>query len=674
MAQESSKLNSFNVHDVFKPDGKLSEILTDYNERPEQTAMAQTIMEALVQEKHCLAEAGTGVGKSLSYLIPGIAWALKAETRLLISTHTKALQMQLIEQELPRLNHKALYHGAIRAELCLGAENYICLLRLLRLTNDKQLAGLDQEFVMGLSSLLGWCQGKVSGLRQDVPEQVPEWLWKKVNIMRELCTGRHCAYFEDCFLQQARKRQREANVLITNHSLFFANIIAEGKLLPEFGAVILDEAHKVEDVASKFLGDELAQNQLADWLHDISDNKRSGIWQELTSIPEAERVHLGKEARLVLKDMESWWQSLQKRFQSSQDALRFTDESEPLPEPNVEPLHKLATHLIHLVDITDTEEEAKGVQFLAARFEEAARIIQNWYDHQENETVYWAELLKGVHQDYCRLQATPLDMSQNFSTMVLDTIASVIFVSATMAVNKKFSYFKNRLGIQGAEEIVLDSPFPYEENAAIYLPKDMPEPRAVQEYEERLLMECSQLIDLFKGGMFILFTSYRLMRSLAKLFREQFPDETILVQGEAPPHRLLKQFQEHKNAIMLGVETFWQGVDVPGDALRCVVITRLPFDVPTHPVHQARGEYMEEQDQNPFVHYSVPRAILMLRQGFGRLIRRHNDQGVVAILDARVKSRSWGKRFIKALPDCKHLEKIEEVAEFVEERFHPSES
>jgi ATP-dependent DNA helicase DinG len=283
--------------------------------------------------------------------------------------------------------------------------------------------------------------------------------------------------------------------------------------------------------------------------------------------------------------------------------------------------------------------------------------------------VYWAETYPAARTRRVRLLATPLDLSVRMRDLAFAAIPSVILTSATLAISGSFDYLKSRLGIDSARELVLKSPFPYEENAAVYVPRDIPDPREAEAYEARILQETGQLIQAFGGGTFVLFTSHRFLRHAAEQLREKLPGQFFLVQGEDTTPRLLHQFREHQNAVLLGVETFWQGVNVPGNALRCVVITRLPFDVPTHPVHQARAEELEGKGENAFMAYSLPRAILMLRQGFGRLIRRHEDRGVVAVLDPRIRSRSWGKLFLDALPPCARLQRLPQVAEFVEKHF-----
>jgi len=664
-----------NLREYFSPGGILSQSIPGYQERPEQAQMAERIAAALENHRHCLVEAGTGVGKSLSYLVPGIGWALEQGQRLVVSTHTKALQAQLVDYELPRLNRLAgAFPREFRFELCVGAENYLCLLRLIKAGQDRRLPALDPDYLESLKILMAWCRGAVSGLRQEAPGSIPESLWQQVGLVKELCLGRHCQFYEDCYLTLAKQRQKCADVLVTNHSLFFSNLAAEGRLLPEFGAAVLDEAHKVEDVAADFLGAELGQLELRKWLQELGGRSYGNALLQIRGLAPETVERIMAEARALAGRQELWWQSLMALFSPVSDTLRWQENSGRLPLPEADGLRGLAEEIWAQRAAADTEEETKILQFLSSRLGLAADTLDLWQQRLAGETVYWAEASQTGGERGLRVYATPLDLSRKFRSLVLDVVPSVVFCSATIAVGDQFSYFRSRLGIAEAEELVLASPFPYETNAALYLPAGIPDPRETEAYEERLWREIARLTDLFDGGLFVLFTSYRALRRMAERMRESWPasQRCLLVQGEEPARRLLKRFREDHHAVLLGVETFWQGVDVPGDALRCVVITRLPFDVPTHPVHQARAEHLAAKGFNPFAGYSLPRAVLMLRQGFGRLIRRHHDRGVVAILDPRVHTRVWGKRFTQALPACRHLQRPEEVAAFVREHFSES--
>ncbi len=657
------------IDTFFSPGGTLSGLLPDYRIRPEQAQMAALIASALEDETHALVEAGTGVGKSLAYLVPGIDWALRHETRLVVSTHTKALQAQLMEHELPLLSEQKVFGRVFQFEICLGTENYVCLNRLLREGNAEMLPGMAPTYAEDLKSIMTWCLKTVTGVRQDMPFTVSENAWRQVHVERVLCLGRQCSHRRECFWQQAKERQRTAEVLVTNHSLFFSNLAAGGRLLPEFSAAILDEAHRVEDVAANFLGDELSHSDVANLLHEVGQRGRGGFLARLKKVAPARVEELSALAQAYGVRQESWWEQAARLFPRGVETLRFRGLHPKLERPETDGLRDLAAAIEDVETLWETEEDAKAAAFLVLRLNDAARRWKAWYEQSTVGCVYWAETYPSGRARRVRLLATPLDLSTRLREMTFETISSVVLASATLAVQGSFAYVKARLGLDEARELVLHSPFPYEDNAAVYVPKNIPDPRESDLYEARILDEALNLIRIFKGGVFVLFTSYRMLKQAAEGLRGQLPDQCILVQGEDTPSRLLQQFKEHQNAVMLGVETFWQGVNVPGDALRCVVITRLPFDVPTHPVHQARGEALEAQGENAFMTYSLPRSILMLRQGFGRLIRRHEDRGVVAILDPRLRSRTWGKQFMAALPACARLSTLSEVAEFAETHF-----
>jgi ATP-dependent DNA helicase DinG len=660
----------------FSPGGELSRLLPDYRVRPEQAQMAECVSQALAEGTHALVEAGTGVGKSLAYLVPGIAWALEQETRLLVSTHTKALQAQLMGHELPLLAENGVFGRQFTFEICLGVENYVCLNRLLLEGHAEMLPGMEDAYADDLKRVMAWCLQAVSGIRQDAPFSISASLWRQVRAERELCLGTKCQHRKDCFWQQARERQRQADVLVTNHSLFFSNLAAGGRLLPEFQAVILDEAHRVEDVAANFLGDELSQSDLHQLLAEIGRRGRGGVLSRLQKLSPARADEIAAQVYAFETRQEAWWQQVLALFSPGSDTLRFKQPHPGLERPEVKGLQDLAHALEELQPLWETEEDAKAAAYLATRLEEAAGRWLRWCEHSTAGVVYWAETYPAARARRVRLLATPLDLSSRLQEMVFATIPSVVLTSATLAVNGTFNYLKSRLGLAAARELVLESPFPYEEHAAVYVPDGIPDPRETEAYEARILQETGNLIREFGGGVFVLFTSHRFLRRAAERLREDLPGELFLVQGDDTTPRLLHQFREHQNAVLLGVETFWQGVNVPGDALRCVVITRLPFDVPTHPVHQARAEELEGKGENAFSTYSLPRALLMLRQGFGRLIRRHEDRGVVAILDPRLRSRTWGKLFLAALPACARLQDLPQVGEFVAKHFpqlaHPA--
>jgi len=650
---------------------KLSCSIPGYQVRKEQIELAETIQEALETKRHCLAEAGTGVGKSLAYLIPGIDWALRHQSRLLVSTHTKALQSQLMTKELPRLAEGDFFQRPFRYEICLGAENYICLLRLLRLGNQEQLPGSDPDYIQCLRQCLEWCQDPVSGLRQDFPEPISDSLWQRICIVNDLCLGRKCPYFAECYLQLARKRQREADVLVANHYLFFSNNITGGHLLPECKAVILDEAHKLEDVATQFLGETLSQFEVQHLLTEIGKRGKSHFLDSLTGVEPGIRERIREKAVILAAKQDYWWKALLNLFHSHTDTIRIPHQGIPISAPDTELINALAQSLTELQQMVETEEQAKFLACFASRLSGAARIEQQWFERVSQETVYWAEKIKTRMGPQVRVHITPLDLSGKLERLLFSTIPSVILTSATLAINRDFAYVRSRLGITDALEVVTDSPFPYSQQAALYLPDAVPDPRDNEAFVTYVLTAVRNLIDIFDGGLFVLCTSYRMLYRVADYLRDQDSRHIFLVQGEAPPQRLVDYFREDRHAVILGVETFWQGVDIPGDALRCVVITRLPFDVPTHPVHQARAEYLASQGENPFLTYSIPRAALMLRQGFGRLIRGHKDRGVVVILDPRIRTREWGNVFLEALPLCPRFLHLEQIQDFVDKHFCP---
>ncbi|MEW6516638.1 MAG: ATP-dependent DNA helicase [candidate division FCPU426 bacterium] len=652
---------------IFQPNGLLAQAWPGYQLREGQLALAQAVQTTLEQGRACLAEAGTGVGKSLAYLIPGAAWALEHETRLLIATHTKALQTQLTDQELPRLESGEVIGRPFRSALCLGAENYVCLLRLLETSRQEALPGLDAGDADSLRSLLAWCREPVSGLQWDAPQPMPDRVWRSACVLTELCPGRRCAYFTDCFWQLARRLQREADVLVTNHHLLLAHLTSAGQVLPEFGALVVDEAHELEDVATTFLSDTVSLAEIRHLLAEVTGRGRRNYLQVLARVPAREAADLARRARAVGSGQEAWWRALEALVPPDQDTWRL-DRRIVLPElPAPEPATELAALLKETAPLAEGEAEAQGLAAWQGRLERALAVQRQWHQETPAGQVAWLERSRRPQGANVQLLLTPLDLGGRLGALLSENAAGVILTSATLSVGGSFAYVRSRLGLEQAGEVVAASPFDYAEQAAVYLP-DLPEPLEGDAFAREMWRALRELITLFDGGVFVLLTSRALLRRTGEALRAWQPEREWLVQGEASPAELLARFRRSGRAVLLGVDTWWQGVDVPGEALRCVVITRLPFDVPTHPLHQARAEQLEQAGENPFMAYSLPRAVLMLRQGFGRLIRSRTDRGLVAILDARVRTRPWGRAFLEALPECPRLLEWRDVERFAEQR------
>ncbi|MBN1595089.1 ATP-dependent DNA helicase [candidate division FCPU426 bacterium] len=654
---------------VFAPQGELAKRIPGFHARREQIALAQSIQAALEEKTHCLAEAGTGVGKSLAYLATGINWVLEHRTRLLVSTYTKALQMQLLNKELPRLAEEGLFARPFTYAICVGAENYICLWRLLREGSREPLPVFDPEYIQALRRCLEWCKEPVSGLRQDLPMPVPDGLWYSICIVSELCLATRCSFYHECFLQLARQRQRAADVLVANHYLFFTNLINKGRVLPEYTVAVLDEAHKLEDVATQFLGETIAQADVGHLLAGLTRRGRMHFLDNVTCLDAARREKVRAQAVLLSEQQERWWKSLLPLFPLGSDTLRITGPTVSVPAPDTKLLAILAEEFMQYKAAAETEEEEKKLEYYASQLAAVAQVEEGWHERISAEKVYWAEKEKLRTGTCIRLHITPLEVSRHLAELVFASIPTVVLTSATLSLDGDFTYLGSRLGVSRAREISVPSPFPYQQNAALFIPEHVPDPKNAEAFIAYLLTAVEELVQVFNGGIFVLCTSYRVLKKVAEYLRSRDDHRVCLVQGEDSTQRLIDVFQRDTHAVMLGVETFWQGVDIPGQALRCVVITRLPFDVPTHPLHQARAEDLQIKGVNPFLAYSVPRAALMLKQGFGRLIRRQDDKGVVAILDPRVKTRSWGDFFIHTLPSCPRLSAFSEVREFVKTRF-----
>lgn len=633
----------------FGGDGLLARVLRQYEPRPEQLRMAMEVAATIRDRAVLLVEAGTGVGKSLAYLIPLIEWVQEdapegqGPRRAVVSTYTKTLQRQLVEKDLPLLAG-SLFPG-LRYALCLGSENYLCLRRL----DQARVHGLFEDGEAGsLHWLRRWARKTLTGLRSET--DVPLQLWQKVCRESDLCFGRECRQYDVCFYQRAKSTERSAQILVTNHHLFFAHIASGSNVLPSFETAVFDEAHELEDVASDYLGVEVSNVRLRHLLDSVLSPSNKGVLGRLKGTPAGmagllDRIRVQADAFFTAVSMEA----------KNAGALRIRERN-LVPDRLSVPLSELAALLEEMAPGLP-EEEGRELAALACRsasFSACLRGIlgQEWEGH-----VYWAE----QEGRRVRLVATPLDIAGRFRSIVLEDLRGAVLTSATLSTDGGFGYMQERLGIPDSRTLLMDSPFIYQEQAILYIPDSVREP-GKPGFEEDLTYEIREILSITGGRTLVLFTSYRLLDTVYRsLVVSGFP---VLRQGDQDPYRLIQEFTKLDNAVLLGTLTFWQGIDLPGDYLRCVVITKLPFEVPDDPVTEARLEALERTGKNPFYHYQVPRAAILLKQGFGRLIRTRTDRGIVAILDARILRRGYGAHFLNTLPGCKITASLDEVRGF----------
>jgi ATP-dependent DNA helicase DinG len=627
--------------------GMISRAMQAYEHRPQQVEMADAVEQALADKTHLIVEAGTGVGKSLAYLAPVIAWAREANQRAVVATYTKALQQQLVDKDLPFLR-KTL--GDFRYALCVGGENYLCLKRF----DQLRMADLfEQAEVVALNRLFEWSTRTRTGLKSDLAIEPPASLWSKACRQADLCFGKDCSFYKDCFYQKAKAFEQQAHILVANHHLFFADMATGGNVLPFHKVVIFDEAHQVEGVATDYLGVEIS-NSSARYLLDtlLSHRTRKGLLTRLTSQGQEVQVIRGMvEGLRVIA--ENFFLNLHP-FVQKEPVLRLRTRN-IVPDILSEPLLELRDALLEVT--AETHEEELEIKAFASRAQALAGAVRMNLGQKEEGFVYWAER----EGQRLRLVASPIDVAETLRENLFGKADTVVLTSATLSSAGSFTYIKNRLGLDAPRELLLDSPFDFDRQALLYIAPGLEDQQAAG-YQEKFDEELKAVLGITRGRTLVLFTSYSQLKKSAEKLRSELPGLGVLCQGEMPAYRLVERFKAIPNAVLLGTASFWQGIDIPGDALQCVVIAKLPFAVPDDPIVEARMERLK----NPFFEYQVPQATLLFRQGFGRLIRTKTDRGTVAVLDSRIMTKNYGKRFLQSIPQCRITDERKEFKSFFE--------
>jgi ATP-dependent DNA helicase DinG len=648
------------MEEVFGPDGLIARYHPNYEYRPGQVEMARAVDETLSDGGIAMIEAGTGTGKTLAYLIP----ALATGRRVIVSTATKALQEQLYKKDIPFLQE--IIPRKFRAICMKGRSNYVCIQKLKMADEMPILEGLEE--VDYFDEVRRWAARTETGDRAELTD-LPETLsfWPQIDARAETCTGQKCPQFDKCFITRMRQEALESDVVIVNHHLFFADLALRGgeygQVLPDYSTIIFDEAHELEDIAASYFGTSVSSYRINELIQDA---------QKLVITDADQAMELTKALARLAQRADGFWLSFRARQYDSPGEGRSVlgpshfisqdDQGNLQPSAAGEAYIALANALNRLTAslgvLKNPPLEAENIMRRAELLKFDLEFI---VAADEPSFVYWYERRgRGIF-----VHATPIDVSGILEEKLFSTVHSAVLTSATMTAGTSFEYMKGRLGITHARELIVESHFDFENQAVLYLPRNMPDPRS-RDFLDASVEEIIQILEATRGRAFVLFTSVASMRETYERVRDEVPFP-VFIQGQGAKAGLLERFRQTEGAVLFATSSFWQGVDVQGEALSCVIISKLPFAVPTDPVIAARQRSIDDQGGNSFYEYSVPQAAIILKQGLGRLIRSTSDRGVLSILDPRLKTKSYGKVFFKSIPPCQVTSRIEEAAAIFED-------
>jgi len=644
--EEESPSTGPSMEQIFGPGGFLERsMIGAYEHRPAQLQMAEAVHDAFQKHHHSVVEAGTGTGKTLAYLLPAIC----SGRRVVISTATKSLQEQLYQKDVPFLQKH--FAPNLKVAVMKGRSNFLCLSKMHALADQPMLKGMEE--VDAFRQIRGWSNLTETGDRAELtflPDDSE--LWSRIDARRDTCTGKKCPEFEKCFLTQMQNRAKEADLIIVNHHLFFADLALKqddfGSILPEYSSVVFDEAHEMEDVASDYFGQQISNYRFEELARDADHAMRLTKTGSPTLLRRTQRI---REKSRAFFDS----------FPPRDGRFPFTrQEREAFLEQNREGYDAL----LNACKAMETEfaaltQKPEELTRIGRRSFEVRQELSFLFESNEKNYVYWFERRnKGVF-----LAATPIDISQILREKLFESFDTVILTSATLTVAGRFEFIRQRLGLDHAKECALPPEFDFQQQALLYLPQKMPDVRDAG-FPGKAADEIVHLLELSQGRAFCLFTSYAQMNDLFERVRTRvnFP---LMLQGTAPRSVLLERFKNTPNAVLFATASFWQGVDVPGEQLSCVIVDRLPFAVPSDPIVAARVRALQDEGRNPFSEFQVPEAVLALKQGFGRLIRAKTDRGVLALLDTRIQRMPYGKIFLESLPRYRRTNDLEDVSRFL---------
>jgi ATP-dependent DNA helicase DinG len=661
--------------DVLGPGGLIAQRLPNYEHRDQQLKMADAVAAALRDGKHLVAEAGTGVGKSFAYLVPAILavasdqgaperdggndeQGLQRLKKIVVSTHTISLQEQLLHKDLPLLN--AVIPLEFTAVLVKGRRNYVSLRRLdTALARASSLFSTEEELEQ-LRALRDWSKTTGDGSLSDLTFRPPGSVWDEAASDSGNCLGKKCPKYKDCFYYQARRRVFNTQILVVNHALFFSDLAlrrAGASILPKYDAVIFDEAHTLEAVAADHLGLSVSSGQIQYILNKLyNDRSNKGLLvHHRCGEEQRQTLRCSQLADDFFRDIHNWLDE-QSRANGRVHVPEIVGNSlSPALLQLSAMLRQRSSHL---------KDEAQRQDFVSAyeRLTALAGEIEVWLGQGIPEAVYWIDAsLSRRARPQIKLEAAPIDVGPTLRKELFESTHSVILTSATLSVGRQgsFDFFKSRIGLTQATGIRLGSPFDYRRQAKLILVDGMPDPTADREqFDARCVALIRRYVARSDGRAFVLFTSYEMMRRAASELTPWLAEQDLALYSQAdgvPRHEMLQRFKSNPRSVLFGADSFWQGVDVPGDALQNVIITKLPFSVPDQPLLQARLEAIRKRGGNPFMDYQVPEAAIRLKQGFGRLIRSQQDRGIVVLLDPRVRTKRYGQILLDSLPQCEVL-------------------